>query len=106
MPSAVRLAQRRRTRLAVEELEPRVPPAGVEPTPLEQEFLERLNDARANPAAYGTAVGLDLSGVPASAPLAFNTGLVGIARAHSQDMAVRNYFAHETPEGVTPDQRI
>ncbi|MBA8927361.1 uncharacterized protein YkwD [Kutzneria viridogrisea] len=28
------------------------------------------------------------------------------ARKHSQDMAVRNYFSHDTPEGVDPWQRI
>lgn len=106
MSSAGPRAPRPRTRLAVEELEPREPPAGMEPTAVEQEYLERLNDARANPAAYGAAVGLDLSGVTASPPLAFDTGLIEVARAHSQDMATRNYFAHETPEGVTPDQRI
>jgi serralysin len=106
MPSAGSPALRRRTRLAVEELEPRRPPAGVEPTPVEQEYLERLNDARANPAAYGAAIGLDLSGVAPAPPLAFNTALVAVARAHAQDMATRGYFAHDTPEGVTPDQRI
>ena len=40
-----------RARLQVEELESRLTPSGLQPSPLEQEFLERLNDARANPAA-------------------------------------------------------
>jgi hypothetical protein len=32
--------------------------------------------------------------------------LLGTARAHSQDMIDRDYFAHDTPEGVTPFQRM
>jgi uncharacterized protein YkwD len=28
-----------------------------------------------------------------------------VARAHSQDMALRNYFSHDTPEGVTAAER-
>jgi uncharacterized protein YkwD len=92
--------------LHVEELEPRLPPSGVQPTPLEQEFLERLNDARANPAAYGASIGLNLSGVRKAPPLAFDTRLIAAALGHSQDMANRGYFAHNTPEGVTPFQRV
>jgi len=29
-----------------------------------------------------------------------------VARAHSRDMATRGYFAHETPEGLTPPDRL
>src|SRR5512143_1164321 len=32
-------------------------------------------------------------------PLAWNDALSSIARKHSQDMAMRNYFSHDTPEG-------
>ncbi|HUI67608.1 MAG TPA: CAP domain-containing protein [Nitrospirota bacterium] len=32
-------------------------------------------------------------------PLAWNDTLSSIARKHSQDMAMRNYFSHVTPEG-------
>jgi uncharacterized protein YkwD len=39
-------------------------------------------------------------------PLARRPDLDRIARAHSDDMARRHYFAHETPEGVNPLQRI
>ncbi len=28
-----------------------------------------------------------------------------VARAHSQDMALRDYFSHDTPEGVTAAER-
>jgi len=32
-------------------------------------------------------------------PLAWNDTLSSIARKHSQDMSMRNYFSHDTPEG-------
>ncbi len=32
-------------------------------------------------------------------PLAWNDTLSSVARKHSQDMAMRNYFSHDTPEG-------
>src|SRR3990170_7137897 len=37
--------------------------------------------------------------------LAFNSEIIQIARGHSLDMASREYFAHETPEGFTPSDR-
>jgi uncharacterized protein YkwD len=38
-------------------------------------------------------------------PLTGNATLSAVARAHGQDMATRNYFAHITPEGKRPAQR-
>ncbi len=35
-------------------------------------------------------------------PLAMNRRLSAIAREHSRDMALRNYFSHITPEGEDP----
>jgi uncharacterized protein YkwD len=96
----------RRHRPRLEELEPRQLLNGSQPTAMEQLFLERLNDARADPAAYGASIGLDLSGVAPSQPLAFSTLLVQAAQQHSQDMNARNYFSHYTPEGLGPGQRI
>jgi hypothetical protein len=90
----------------VELLEPRELLAGFQPTAVEQLFLERLNDARANPAAYGAFIGLNLSGVAPSQPLAFDPRLIQAARLHSQDMFTRHYFAHVTPDGIDPGQRI
>lgn len=37
--------------------------------------------------------------------LSYNDDLAFIARNHSYDMATRNYFSHDTPEGLTPEQR-
>jgi hypothetical protein len=73
---------------------------------VEQLFLERLNDARANPAAYGQTLGLDLSGVAASQPLAFDARIVEASRNHSWDMNVNNYFGHTGSDGSSPGQRI
>src|SRR6184192_1973169 len=98
MPSTPTSPARRRVRLWLEELEARQLLSGFQPTPAEQLFLERLNDARGNPAAYGAAIGLDLSGVAPAPPLAFDARLVEAARRHSQDMGARDYFAHNTPE--------
>ena len=38
-------------------------------------------------------------------PLVYDDKIADVARTHSQDMATRNYFQHDTPEGVSPDQR-
>jgi uncharacterized protein YkwD len=43
------------------------------------------------------------AGCPA---LTVDSRLTAAARGHSQDMAQRNYFDHNTPEGVTPWTRI
>src|SRR5438309_11720023 len=95
-----------RIALCVEELEPRQLLSGSPPTALEQLFLERLNDARANPAAYGASIGLDLSSVAPAQPLAFNPDLIESALVHSQDMSNRAYFSHYTPEGLDPGARM
>jgi hypothetical protein len=47
-------------------------PAGMQPTAAEQLLLQELNLARAQPAEYGASIGVDLSNVAPSAPLAFN----------------------------------
>ena len=39
-------------------------------------------------------------------PLTREPALDAVAREHSVDMAVRHYFAHETPEGLTPPDRL
>ncbi len=84
-------------------------------TALEQMILELVNRARLDPAAEAARYGIALNeGVPAGdtistaskQPLAMNETLLGTARAHSQDMIDRDYFAHDTPEGVDPFQRM
>lgn len=88
---------------ALEELEARAVLAA--PTVAEQVFLERLNDARANPSAYGASLGLDLSRAAPAPPLAFDPRLIDAARGHSKDMSDRGYFSHTGSDGSTPGQR-
>lgn len=57
----------------------------------ERAVWERVNEARAR------------GGCPA---LAWSDAAASVARAHSQDMARRNYFAHSSPEGIQPAQRL
>src|ERR1700687_5829637 len=88
-------SSQRRSRLVLEALEPRQLLSGYQPSAQEQLFLEQLNDARANPAAYGATIGVDLSTVAPSQPLALNPQLIQAARDHSQDMNDQGYFAHD-----------
>jgi uncharacterized protein YkwD len=55
-----------------------------------QDMLDRVNSVRASVGA---------------APLRLCNTLNNIAQTHAQDMVDRNYYAHVTPEGVTPQQR-
>lgn len=98
----------RSRRLLCEELESRQLLAGAAPTAVEQLFLELLNDARQNPAAYGAAIGVDLTDVAPSQPLAFNPLLIQAARDHAADMSNRGYFAHTSPppDNLGPGDRI
>src|SRR5437879_2899544 len=97
----------RALRLCLEALETRqLLSIGLQPTATEQLFLEQLNDIRANPAAYGAAIGVDLSGVAPAPPLTFDPLLQEAAQMHAQDMNDRGYFSRNTPEGLDPGQRI
>ncbi|HVY44353.1 MAG TPA: CAP domain-containing protein [Minicystis sp.] len=66
---------------------------------LEAQVLAETNVRRARGATCGSQ-----SFGPAG-PLAPNAALQQAARAHSKDMATRNYFDHVSPEGVNPEQR-
>ena len=89
-----------------EAIESRTLLSGYSPTDIEQYYLELLDDARFNPAAYGASVGINLSGVAPAQPLAMNPLLVESARLHSQDMIAHGYFGHVTPQGTDPGARI
>jgi hypothetical protein len=105
MPPSARRTNRRAS-LHVEQLEPRHLPSGYQPTAAAQLFLEELNDARANPAAFGASIDVDLSAVAPAPPLAFNTQLIQAAQQHSQDMNNHAYFAHASAAGIDPGRRI
>ena len=66
--------------------------ATTRPRPdLEKQMLDLVNRER-------TAAGLR--------PLAADPELTDVARRHSADMFARGYFAHDTPEGLTPFDRM
>lgn len=82
-------------------------------TVLEQLSLERLNRARLRPGQEAANNGIALDeGIPGQLvdgprqPVTLNNLLSAAARQHSQDMLSRNYFAHNTPEGITPFARM
>lgn len=84
-----------------------------DPTGAEQQVLEMINRARANPTAEGQRLHIDINeGLPAGhtaavrPPLAMNKNLLTSARAHSQDMWTRKFFDHVNPDGKDPYQRM
>jgi N-acetylneuraminic acid mutarotase len=90
----------------LEELEPRDLLAGFVPTVQDQLFLEQLNDARANPRAYGASISFPLGNVPPAQPLAFHPLLIKAATLDAQDMNNRGFFSHVNPNGLGPSQRV
>ncbi len=70
------------------------------PAPDEQQILNEVNAARAQARDCGSVH------FAAAGPLTWNAALATAARLHSQDMADRSYFAHDTPDGVTPQTRM
>ncbi len=63
---------------------------GIDQAELERQVHQLTNE-------YRTQNGLS--------SLSWDDELSNIARSHSQDMASRNYFSHETPEGTNPTGR-
>ena len=63
-------------------------------TPEARAFMAVFRDVNAFRAA---------NGLPA---LTAETALIRAAAQHSQDMATRNYMAHTSPDGSTPDSRM
>ena len=108
-------------RLGLERLEPRVAmcagpltmQAPVDLTSYEQQMLELVNTARADPVAEASRLGISLNeDLPAGTlgseprqPLAPNSILRDVAEAHSRDMIKRRFFDHINPDGTGPDVR-
>ena len=65
--------------------------SAVEPSEEEIEIFNKINDIRKEH---------NLS------PLRLNKAVCYVARNHSEDMAERRYFSHDTPEGVTVYERL
>lgn len=84
----------------------------------EREMLTLINDARRAPLATAESFGLDGSTVVADLPelaellntglepLSLNAKLGQAALEHTDDMLINNYYASESPDGVTVWQRL
>ena len=71
----------------------------------EQQFVYLLNQARWSPDAVTAAAGLPAGTFLPQPPLAVNNNLAASAQARSDDMAVHDYFAHQSPvSGQWPNQ--
>ncbi|MBK8269107.1 MAG: CAP domain-containing protein [Planctomycetes bacterium] len=82
-------------------------------TELEQLALERINHARLWPAREAELGGITVDeGIPGQIDespkqaVAMNNILRAAANAHSEDMLVRDYFAHRNPDGDNPGDRV
>ena len=88
------------------------------PSQHEQDLLKLINEARENPLAVATSLGMDagqilqdlpelrdilIYGLP---PLSFNENLYAAAGAHTMDMLENNYYSHISLDGRTYDDRI
>ncbi|MFC5500356.1 CAP domain-containing protein [Caenimonas terrae] len=67
---------------------------------MRETILAQINAARAAGHVCGTEI---MAAVP---PMRWNDILFSAAARHSLDMVARNYFSHDTPEGVTFTQRL
>jgi uncharacterized protein YkwD len=77
----------------------RAPPATAAAA-VDAELLRRINQARAHARRCGARA---FAAVP---PLRLDLRLAHAADAHAEDMIERNYFAHLSPVGTTPAQRV
>jgi len=89
------------------------PSNSVDASLLEQVSLERINRARLLPATearmFNIAIDEGIPGQLNTTPkpaVTMNADLRVAALAHSEDMLDRDYFAHDTPEGVSPFDRM
>jgi len=67
---------------------------------LENDVLARVNVVRATGAICGSKA------MPPVSPVSLKEEFRVAARGHAKDMATRNYFDHNTPEGKGPADRI
>lgn len=68
---------------------------------MEETVLDLVNDHRASGANCGTEGQFGVAD-----PLEMNTELRCAARLHSMDMAERDFFDHQNPDGESPAERI
>lgn len=68
---------------------------------LEGQVLELVNSVRGEGANCGSEGNFE-----STDPLTMEPALTCAARIHSKDMAERGYFSHDTPDGVSPWERM
>jgi uncharacterized protein YkwD len=74
-----------------------------------QEFVASPDSGREPLEAYETAVHQSVNGLREDAGvgrLTHNDDIAAVARAHSADMAARDFFAHRNPDGQTARDRL
>jgi len=76
------------------------PAAGMEDTAIAARMLALVNEARTQARQCGPAF------FPAAGPVQWNEVLARAAKAHSEDMARNNYFAHNSLNGTPPAERV
>ncbi len=76
------------------------PAAGLDDSGLAARLLTLVNQARAQARNCGP------KSYPPAGPVRWNETLERAARAHSEDMARKSYFAHNAPDGTTPAARV
>lgn len=84
------------------------PPGGdLPPSDELAQVLRELNTVRARARMCGGQTpGEEAEYFAATTPVTWNARLAIAAQAHAQDMARRNYFAHDSPEGSTLKHRV
>ena len=87
--------------------------SSVDASLLEQLSLERINRARLLPATEASMFNITIDeGIPGQLnttpkpAVTMNADLRAAALIHSRDMLDRDYFAHDTPEGTSPFDRM
>lgn len=80
--------------------EPFLAPPATAAAAVDAELLRRINLARTHARRCGSRV------FAAAPPLRLDSRLSQAADAHAEDMIERNYFAHLSPLGTTPAQRV
>jgi uncharacterized protein YkwD len=76
------------------------PGGSTPPTGPVGDLFALVNEARGQARSCGSKA------FEATTPLRWDDRLGRAAQGHSDDMASRNYFSHNTPEGGTPQKRI
>lgn len=80
--------------------DPPPPPPSDPRTALEDRVLDLVNEVRASGTTCGGQTRSPVGAVQAEPRLR------AAARGHSEDMGIRDYFAHEDPDGVGPGERV